>query len=193
MAVVLVAVAYLLGSFPSGVVIGRFRGRDVRSEGSGNIGAANAARVLGRAAGAGVGALDIVKGVVAVVVARWAGTDAGVVALVALAAVVGHDFSVFLGFKGGKGVATTIGVALALSFPAGMVVAAVWVGVALIARISSVASLAALACLPIALAVTGGPIWYVELGFVLFVLAVVKHRGNIARLLRGTEPGWGKK
>jgi len=190
MAIVLIVLGYLLGSFPSGVVIGRMRGQDVRREGSGNIGAANAARVLGRGAGATVAALDVAKGMLAVIIARWVGAGDATLALVALAAVLGHDFSLFLRFRGGKGVATSFGAAIALAPVAGVADAALWVAILLVTAISSIASLIALAVLPLIMALTGRPTVDVELAFVLFVVAALKHYENIGRLLRGTEPGF---
>lgn len=183
--------ALVAGSFPSGVVLGRLMtGRDVRDFGSGNTGAANAARVGGFKVGAGVAILDVLKGVLPVLLGRMLGLGPPELAIVALAAVLGHDFSIFLRFHGGKGVATTLGVALALA-PVGTIVAALlWLIVLLRSRYSSLASLTALAVLPLTMGFTGGPPAYVTLGSGLFVLAAVKHGGNITRLLRGTETGF---
>lgn len=187
-AVLAILVAVLAGSFPSGVVLARLMtGRDVRAFGSGNIGAANAARVGGFKVGAGVALLDILKGALPVILGTGLGLGQAPLTIVALAAVVGHDFSIFLQFRGGKGVATTLGVALVLA-PAGTIIAAlVWLTVFLVSSYSSLASLTALAILPLAMAFTGSPPAYVTLGFALFVLATVKHRENVARLLLGTE------
>lgn len=187
-AIFAILVAVLAGSFPSGVVLGRIMtGQDVREFGSGNIGAANAARVGGFKVGAGVGLVDIVKGVLPVMLGNALGLGEPALAIVALAAVLGHDFSIFLHFRGGKGVATTFGVALALA-PVGTIIAALgWLAILLLSGYSSLASLAVLAILPLALAFTGSPPVYVTLGFALFVLAAIKHRGNIVRLLLGTE------
>jgi glycerol-3-phosphate acyltransferase PlsY len=183
-----VLIALLTGSFPSGVVLGRLvTGRDVRDFGSGNIGAANAARVGGFKVGAGVAVLDVLKGVLPVLFGKMLGLGPAELVIVALAAVLGHDFSIFLGFRGGKGVATTLGVTLALA-PIGTIIAALlWLTVLLRSRYSSLASLLALAILPLAVALTGSPPAYVTLGFGLFVLAAIKHRGNIGRLMTGTE------
>lgn len=187
-AVLAVLVAVVAGSFPSGVALGRLvTGRDVRDYGSGNIGAANAARMGGFKVGAGVAMLDVLKGVLPVLLGRMLGLAPAELAIVGLAAVIGHDFSIFLRFQGGKGVATTLGVALGLA-PIGMIIAALlWLAVLLRSRYSSLASLIALAVLPLAVAVTGSPPAYVTLGFGLFILATIKHRGNIGRLISGTE------
>ncbi|MGH2449161.1 MAG: glycerol-3-phosphate 1-O-acyltransferase PlsY [Chloroflexota bacterium] len=182
-------IGYLLGSVPSGVIAVRVvLHRDVRNLGSGNIGAANVARNAGRRVGIAVGLLDGLKGVLAVVIAGHLG---GGLALEAagLGAVLGHDFSLFLRFRGGKGVATSLGVGLALAPVAAIAAAIVWLVVWLRWGYSSSASLLALAALPAAMAITGQPPGYLALTIVLLVLAVVKHRANIARLLNGTEPG----
>src|SRR5689334_9195015 len=115
MSLLLICLAFVLGSFPSGVVLGRLLGgRDVRRYGSGNIGAANVAREMGFKVGIPVALADVFKGLIAIWLAQGAGLGHITLALVALAAVLGHDFSLFLRFRGGKGVATTLGVALAL-------------------------------------------------------------------------------
>jgi acyl phosphate:glycerol-3-phosphate acyltransferase len=189
-----VVLAYLLGSFPSGVVVSRLMlGRDIRDIGSGNIGAANAARAGGIKAGAAVGLLDVLKGLVAVLVGRLLGLDQTGLALTACAAVLGHDFSLFLRLHGGKGVATTFGAMLAVS-PAGTLPAAViWVAVLLTTGYSSLASLLALLALPIALALTGAAPTAVVAACFLLVLGVVKHRDNISRLLSGTESSFKRR
>ena len=182
--------AFVLGSFPSGVVLGRLvTGRDVRQFGSGNIGAANVARAAGFKVGAGVAVLDILKGVIPVLIGRWVGLGHASLALVALAAVLGHDFSIFLRFKGGKGVATTLGVSFALAPFVAVLAGATWLVVLGIWGYSSLASLLALALLPIFMGVSGQPPVYVVLAFVLFVLGAAKHWQNIIRLAYGREPG----
>jgi glycerol-3-phosphate acyltransferase PlsY len=189
-----IVAALLLGSFPSGVVVGRLMlGRDIREVGSGNVGAANAARAGGFKAGAAVGILDVLKGLLAVLFARWLGLDDAGLALVACAAVLGHDYSLFLRFRGGKGVATTFGAMLAIS-PAGSLLAAlVWGVVLLTTGYSSLGSLLALAVLPIALALTGAPSAAALAAFALLLLGIVKHRSNIARLLSGTESSFKRR
>jgi glycerol-3-phosphate acyltransferase PlsY len=186
----LTAVAFLAGSFPSGVVLGKLLvGGDVRGYGSGNIGAANAARFGGFRLGAAVGVLDVLKGLLPVLLGRALGMGAGSLAVIALAAVLGHDFSIFLRFKGGKGVATTLGTALALAPVPAVLAAATWLLVLGLWGFSSLASLVALALLPFYLGVTGSPPVWVVLAFALFLLAAVKHWPNIVRLANGTEPG----
>lgn len=194
MTLLAIVLAFLLGSFPSGVVVSRLMlGRDIREFGSGNIGAANAARAGGLKAGASVGLLDVLKGLIAVLIGRLLGLDATGLALVACCAVLGHDFSIFLRFHGGKGVATTFGAMLAVS-PAGTLPAAViWVAVLLVSGYSSLASLLALGVLPLTLALVGAGPSAVAAACFLLVLGLIKHRDNIARLLSGTESSFKRR
>jgi glycerol-3-phosphate acyltransferase PlsY len=174
---------------PSGLVVGFLAsGRDVRGHGSGNIGASNVTSMAGWRAGAAVGALDILKGVIPVVISRSAGLNDSGLALVALAAVAGHDFSLFLRFRGGKGVATTFGATLALAPQAGVLAMLIWVAVLLFSGYAALASLGALAMLPLLLALARQPHVYVLMASILFFLGAARHRGNIVRLLQGQEP-----
>lgn len=193
-ALLITCLAFLLGSFPSGVVLGRLAtGRDVRQFGSGNIGAANVVRAAGLKVGMGVAVLDILKGVIPVLIGRWAGLGHGGLALVALAAVLGHDFSIFLRLKGGKGVATTLGVSLVLAPPATIIAAVAWLIMLGIWGYSSLASLVALALLPVLIGLTAGPPIYVVAASFLFVLSAAKHWENIVRLAYGRESGLRKR
>jgi glycerol-3-phosphate acyltransferase PlsY len=181
-------VAYLLGSFPTGVILSRtFAGDDVREHGSGNPGASNVARTFGFALGATVGVTDILKGLLAVLLGRWLGLSGAGLVLAGAAAVLGHDYSVFLRFAGGKGVATTLGAGVALLPIAGIAAMLLWGAAILVTRYSSLASLMALAALPIAIVLLRGDPSFVIGTFVLFVLALWKHRENISRLWNGTE------
>ena len=184
--------AYLLGSIPFGVLITRALGLgDLRSIGSGNIGATNVLRTGNKAAAAATLLLDGAKGAIAVLLARhFAGETAAMVA--GFAAFLGHHFPVWLGFKGGKGVATLLGLTLALAWPAGLAACATWLATAAAARYSSLAALVAAVSIPVWLAVFGRPdaVW---LGIALAVLVFVRHHANIRRLLAGTEPRIGAK
>jgi glycerol-3-phosphate acyltransferase PlsY len=186
---------YLLGSIPFGLIATRLGGAgDIRQIGSGNIGATNVLR-SGRKDLAAITLIgDAGKGVVAVLLARWLSHDnAFIVALAGGAAFAGHIFPVWLKFKGGKGVATFYGVLLAAAWPVGVLAAITWLAVAALLRISSLAALVAAAlAAPFALA-TDQP--YPMLGLALFmaVLIFIRHRENIARLLKGEEPRIGKK
>jgi acyl phosphate:glycerol-3-phosphate acyltransferase len=186
-----VAVAYLLGSIPFGVVVARFRHVDLRQVGSGNIGATNAARALGRKLGALVLLLDAAKAYVPLQLCRYlfAGDarESWILAAVAFAAFFGHLFPIFLAGKGGKGVATGFGIFLALAPLCAGIAAAVWVGLYAVTRISSVGSLVATSLVIPALALRHEPTAYVVLAAAMTVLIFLKHRGNIQRLLRKQE------
>ena len=196
--------AYLIGSIPSGYLAGRAKGIDLRKEGSGNIGATNALRVLGKKWGYLVFAADIFKGWFSVTLAyvlanRYAPdqmTVAGILA--ALFAVVGHNFPVWLGFKGGKGIATSAGIMIAL-FPIWtfLVALAVWMTLFYGTRYVSVASIAAAISLPVTsglLALAGKCDWLlVPVAVLMAILATWQHKSNIERLLAGTEKKFEKR
>jgi glycerol-3-phosphate acyltransferase PlsY len=190
----LMLAAYLLGAVPFGLVVARgSAGVDLRRVGSGNIGATNVLRAVGKRAAALTLVLDLAKGVLAVAIARAAGLSARGLALVAVAVVVGHVFPVFLGFRGGKGVATTLGVVLAAMPVVGLSLLGIWLGVAVASRYSSLASLSAVTVLPVlAWVLDGRPALVVASG-VLALLVVARHRENIARLWRGTEGKIGQR
>jgi glycerol-3-phosphate acyltransferase PlsY len=185
-------VAYLGGSIPFGVIVARARGVDLRTVGSGNIGATNAARALGKQLGAVVLLLDALKAfgpvlVVRLTLAHGPHGDA-IVAATGLAAVLGHLFPVFLGFKGGKGVATALGVFLAVAPLAALGALLVYAAVYALWRISSLGSLvAAGAFVPLAWIATRGNRTLTLLAGLLFVIIVVTHRENVARLVGGRE------
>jgi glycerol-3-phosphate acyltransferase PlsY len=187
---VLVAVAlaaYLVGSIPFGLVLARVMGLgDLRTIGSGNIGATNVLRTGNKLAALLTLLLDAGKGAAAVLAARAiAGEGAAQVA--ALAAFAGHLYPVFAGFRGGKGVATFLGVLLALAWPVGLAACAAWLAAALAFRFSSLAALVAAALSPV-LAVLLGQRELVGLCILLAALVLWRHHENIARLRQGTEP-----
>ena len=189
----LVAVlAYVLGSVPFGVVITRALGLgDLRSIGSGNIGATNVLRTGNKGAALATLLLDAAKGGIAVLIARYAvGEDAA--QLAGLAAFLGHLYPVWLRFKGGKGVATFLGILLALAWPVGLAACATWAVAALIWRISSLAALMAAAFSGLWLFVFDQG-RMLALVFVLTVLVYVRHWANIQRLKAGVEPKIGAK
>ncbi|WP_424931216.1 glycerol-3-phosphate 1-O-acyltransferase PlsY [Amaricoccus macauensis] len=184
--------AYLLGSIPFGVLITRGMGLgDLRSIGSGNIGATNVLRTGNKAAAFATLVLDGGKGAVAVLLARaFLGEQAALVA--GLAAFLGHLFPVWLKFQGGKGVATFLGVMLAVSFPAGLASCATWLVAALAFRYSSLSALIAAMLSPVWLALFGRAD-AILLALLLGALVFARHRTNINRLLKGEEPKIGKK
>lgn len=180
------ASGYLLGSVPFGLLLTRMAGRgDIRSIGSGNIGATNVLRTGSKPLALATLVLDGGKGALAALVFGQWGTLAGLLA--GVAAVLGHNFPVWLKFKGGKGVATTLGTTLALAWPAGLAAGAIWLVMAAVFRISSLAALAALAALPLLMGGFAG-LQHAVAGLALAVLGFVRHRDNIRRLLAGTEP-----
>lgn len=186
--------AYLLGSIPFGFLIVKLReGRDIRAAGSGNIGAANVTRVIGPAAGAMTLLLDAAKGYLAVWgAAHITGEDTTWMVMAALAAIVGHLFPVWLGFRGGRGVATGLGVFLVICWPAVLAALAIWIVVVLIWRYVSLGSILATASLPLLMyllyAPGHAPPRGLSLGATLAaVLIIVKHRPNLERLIAGTE------
>ncbi|MCC5962229.1 MAG: glycerol-3-phosphate 1-O-acyltransferase PlsY [Rhodobacteraceae bacterium] len=184
--------AYLLGSVPFGIVIARVMGLgDLRSLGSGNIGATNVMRTGNKVAGVLTFALDAAKGAIAVLLARAAfGEDAAQIA--GVAAFLGHLYPVFIGFRGGKGVATYIGTAMALAWPVGLALCAIWALVFKLSRISSLAALVASALGP-GLAWGLGAGHLVALMIVLALMIFYKHADNIRRLIDGSESRFERK
>ncbi|KKC26329.1 glycerol-3-phosphate acyltransferase [Sphingomonas sp. SRS2] len=178
--------AYLLGSIPFGVVLTRLGGAgDLRQIGSGNIGATNVLRTGRKGLAAATLLLDGGKGAVAVLLAQWLQPDLALWA--GAAAFVGHLYPVWLKFRGGKGVATMLGVSLAAWWPAGLAFAVVWLAMLALTRRSSVGGLAGAVAAPIAAAM-GGQSAAVLVMLMMTLLVVWKHRDNIARLIDGTEP-----
>ena len=186
------AVGYLFGSIPSGVIITKLAGTtDIRSIGSGSIGATNVLRTgrIGLAAATLIA--DVLKGTAAVLLMTWwSGHDAGLIA--GLGAFLGHLFPVWLKFKGGKGIATGLGILLAVSWKAALVTAVIWLVVAAATRYSSLSSLAASVAAPVVVWFIGTPSEAL-LFLALAILAFIMHRGNIARLWQGTEGKIGEK
>ncbi len=184
--------AYLLGSIPFGLLLTRMAGLgDIRAIGSGNIGATNVLRTGHKGLAAATLLLDGGKGFLAVFWIQAYGH--GGVALAGLAVFLGHLFPLWLRFKGGKGVATGLGVFFALSWPVGALACAVWLATAVLLRFSSLAALAAYAAAPIAAWFFTGSWKNVALALVISALVYWTHRANIARLLKGDEPRIGKK
>jgi glycerol-3-phosphate acyltransferase PlsY len=183
---------YLLGSIPFGLVLTRMAGvGDIRSIGSGNIGATNVLRTGHKGLAAATLILDGGKGAFAAWIATLAaGTDIGLVA--GFLAVLGHNFPIWLRFKGGKGIATTFGVLLVTAWPVGVGACLTWLVVALIFRISSLAALVALALAPVFSLVFVTPA-HAAMATGLAILGFIRHRTNIRRLLKGEEPRIGRK
>jgi acyl phosphate:glycerol-3-phosphate acyltransferase len=185
-------VGYLLGSVPFGLLVTRLAGLgDLRKIGSGNIGTTNVLRTGRRDLAAATLLLDAGKGAAAVLLAAAYGPDTALMA--ALGAVLGHLFPVWLRFRGGKGMATTLGVLLALAWPVGLAAAATWLAVAVVVRISSAAALAATALLPLWAWLIREDLQLVQMCLILAALVWLRHWQNIGRLIRGREPKIGRK
>jgi glycerol-3-phosphate acyltransferase PlsY len=192
-----VAVGYLLGSIPFGLLLTQAAGLgDVRKIGSGNIGATNVLRTGNKGLAALTLLLDALKGTAAVLIGYWIGAHGGVAILASLlaglAAFLGHVFPVWLGFRGGKGVATYIGVLFGIDWRAGLAFCGVWLSVALITRYSSLSALVAALAIPAGLLMTGDRATALAAA-IMSALLLYKHRANIRRLAAGEEPRIGAK
>ncbi|MBF0611342.1 MAG: glycerol-3-phosphate 1-O-acyltransferase PlsY [Magnetococcales bacterium] len=193
--IILAALSYLLGAVPFGLLIAKLAGAgDIRQQGSGNIGATNVLRTAGKIPGAIALFLDMAKGALPVAVALYyVPKETPMFALVAIAPFIGHLFPVYLGFRGGKGVATALGVWLIWTPWIGLAMLGIWLAAAKIGRISSLAALAAFALLPVMLYLTGQGTIPLLTALVMVILIFWKHQQNIRRLLDGTEPRIGRK
>lgn len=198
--VIAVLAGYLIGSIPFAVLIARARGVDIFSVGSGNPGATNVLRTFGKPAGYVCFLLDAFKGVAGVLIGfgigQWAGAEQSGALLAILAlfgAILGHSFSLFLKFRGGKGVATTVGGLLTLVPFVMLIAVAVWLAVYYTTRYVSLASIALGVSLPLAALMLGEGALFFWLCLVLAVLIILRHRANIQRLLNGTENRVAKK
>ncbi len=190
--ILLIAVAYLMGSIPCGLLIAKYKGiGDIRQQGSGNIGATNVLRIAGKKLGAITLALDVLKGFIPVLIAKQYGSD-WAASFAALAAVLGHVFPVWLGFKGGKGVATTLAVFAALSPGLFIFAGITWLSVFYISRISSLSSIVMMICTPI-VAIFFSKTSIVLVSILLSALVIYKHKANIIRLMKGQEQGFTEK
>jgi glycerol-3-phosphate acyltransferase PlsY len=189
--IIALVTGYLLGAIPFGLLLTRLAGKgDVRDIGSGNIGATNVLRTGSKALAAGTLLLDALKGAAAVLLAQRLWPDA--INFAAAGALIGHLYPAWLRFKGGKGVATMLGILAPLFWQAAIVYVILWVGLLLVLRISSVAGMTAAASAPVTAAVLGEEALFpMLLGFALLV--IWKHRENIRRLSRGEEPRVGRK
>ena len=187
----LVLFAYLLGSVSTGYILGSVAGVDVRKAGSGNVGATNVARVVGKRYGILTLVADIAKGFVPVIVALNLGLTSTATAFVGIAAFLGHLYPVFLRFQGGKGVATALGVFLGLAPWATLILMVIFALVLLATRVVSLSSMVAAGCAPIVFWLFFHSPILTGMSLFIAVMIVLRHRGNIQRLLSGTEPRLG--
>lgn len=188
MEILIIVFAYLLGSVPTGYILGSWAGIDVRKAGSGNIGATNVARLIGKRQGILTLIADVAKGFIPVFLATHLGLSSGLIALTGVAAFLGHLYPVFLKFRGGKGVSTALGVFLGVAPWATAVLAVIFTVAMLTSRTVSLSAMIAAAAAPIALWWFSYPAVFVAMSVVLALLIIWRHRANIRRLLAGTEP-----
>ncbi len=182
--IIILLIGYFIGCISSSYFIGKLNGNiDIRQHGSGNLGATNAFRVLGLKAGVGVFAADLLKGVVATLIGMWIAGDIGGLAG-GLAAIIGHNWPVFLGFRGGKGVATSMGLIFTLFPWIGLILVAVGFIVILVSRYVSLASLIGSFLFPVLVAAFGYDPVYVIISVIIAGLAIFRHKSNIMRLVQ---------
>lgn len=192
--ILIVVISFFMGALPFSAWIAKSHDVDLRKHGSGNVGATNVYRVIGAKAGILALLLDVLKGTLAVLLARMVNPDIGATAaLAALAAVAGHIWSPFLAFKGGKGVATGLGSFIALAPVPALIILGIWLGVFLISGWVSLASIFGAFFLPIGILASRADLgprftWTLMIGLILGILVIMRHRSNWQRLVAGTEP-----
>ena len=190
----LLAIGYLLGSMPNGYLAGRWlKGIDLRQCGSGSTGATNVLRNVGKGPALVVFLLDVGKGALAVLLAKSFGLNDWVQVLAGLAALAGHIWPVWLGWKGGKAVATGLGMFLGLAWPVGLACFGLFMAVISISRIVSLSSVVAAISLPVLMLISGSSSAYLVVSLVASLMVLWRHRSNIERLIAGTEPRIGAK
>lgn len=186
-----VIVAYLVGSIPTGLILGKLtHGIDIREHGSGNLGATNAFRVLGKKLGILVLVLDVLKGLLPVFVLSHfvdSNPTERVELLIGISAIVGHVFSLFVNFHGGKGVATALGVFLAIATKSTLILLVIGIAIIIFTGYVSAASVIGALLLPLLLYINGHSALVLLLGEIISVVVIVRHRSNIVRLLQGRE------
>ena len=193
-ALLLLAIGYLLGAIPSGYLTGRWlKGIDLRECGSGSTGATNVLRNVGKGPALLVFLLDVGKGALAVLLAKSIGLNDWLQVLAGLAALAGHIWPVWLGWKGGKAVATGLGMFLGLAWPVGLASFGMFMATISLSRIVSLASVVAAIGLPVLMLVAGNSSAYVVVSLVASSMVIWRHRSNIQRLMAGTEPQIGQK
>lgn len=189
----LVLVGYFIGSIPFGLIFGRILNVDLRASGSGNIGATNVLRTMGAAPGAGVLALDLLKGTTAVLLGRLVSGDPLIIVLCGLAAIIGHTFSIYLQFSGGKGAATGLGVLLGLAPDIFLFAVLLFLAIVALTRYVSVGTLLTGLAVFVAFIVLNKPWPYIAAVGLVVIILFLRHRSNIGRLLAGSELRLGEK
>lgn len=188
-----VIIGYLLGSINTSLVVGKFYGIDVRKHGSGNAGTTNTLRTLGKKAAIFVLVGDALKGVLACLIGRYLTGDINGVVGAGAAAVVGHNWPIFFGFKGGKGVLTSAAVILMIDWQAGLIALLIFILIVALTRYVSLGSMVAAIIFPIMSVILKRPQLVTVFGIFLALLIVIRHRANLGRLLQGKESKLGKK
>ncbi|MBI5399883.1 glycerol-3-phosphate 1-O-acyltransferase PlsY [Candidatus Saganbacteria bacterium] len=188
MLIILILLAYFMGSIPFGYFIPLIWQVDIRRHGSGNIGATNVFRTLGPAAGATVFALDMLKGTIPVMLANWFIGNPWLITMVAASAVLGHTFSIFMKFKGGRGAATGLGILLGLAPDIFLIALIVGLLIIIVTRYVSVASMATPILVTLAFISFGRPLAYTLVAALISLIIILRHQPNIKRLRAGTEP-----
>ncbi|MDP2167391.1 MAG: glycerol-3-phosphate 1-O-acyltransferase PlsY [Thermodesulfovibrionales bacterium] len=189
----LIAYSYIIGSVPFGMILAKIKGVDLRGAGSGNIGATNVLRAMGRMPAILTLMGDLLKGTAAVAVGRILGVGPLYEGILGLSAIAGHNFSIFLKFRGGKGVATSLGVILIYLPEAGILTVGLWLFTTLITRYSSLAAVVSFGFLPFGAFIFGGSKEQVAVSIVIALLLIIRHSENIKKLLKGTERRIGEK
>ena len=186
--IILLIAAFVLGSIPFGIITAKVKGIDLKKVGSGNIGATNVLRSLGRWPAVITLLGDILKGTLAVAIGKYSGVEPLYEGLIGIAAILGHNFSIFLGFKGGKGVATSLGVLLMYTPHVALVTLIVWIGVVLFTKYSSLGAIVSFALLPLNIMLFD---FQDKTKFIISILIslfiIIRHKDNIKRLMKGTE------
>ncbi len=189
----LIIFSFILGSVPFGVIIARIRGVNLKKVGSGNIGATNVLRALGKRSAAATLLGDMLKGTAAVLAAKFLSMGPDYEGIMGIAAILGHNFSIFLKFKGGKGVATGIGVLLSYSPKIAILTIIIWLIVVLIARYSSLGAIVSFGLLPVNIFLFDFSQSKLIISAVIALLILARHSGNIKRLIKGTEKKIGER
>ena len=186
--IILLIAAFVLGSIPFGIITAKVKGIDLKKVGSGNIGATNVLRSLGRWPAVITLLGDILKGTLAVAIGKYSGVEPLYEGLIGIAAILGHNFSIFLGFKGGKGVATSLGVLLMYTPHVALVTLIVWIGVVLFTKYSSLGAIVSFALLPLNIMLFDfQDKTKIIISILISLFIIIRHKDNIKRLMKGTE------
>lgn len=185
--------SFLMGSIPCGVLVARLKGIDLKKVGSGNIGATNVLRTAGKWPALLTLAGDIMKGAIPVALGKYLLNDLSMEGIIGLSAIMGHNFSVFLRFRGGKGVATSIGVLLVYSPMAALVTVVIWLAVILLTRYSSLGAIISFGMLPLTVYGVDYARERLVISLMMSALLMLRHADNIKRLIQGMEPKIGKR